>query len=97
MNYIMYPTDERVIFPEKGYFQKGDSGTSILLITTFLAFNFIGYEAKTGAKIDDMLGYYFGVNLEKWIKQFQMNNDLEVDGCIGPITYNMLKCYGFKG
>lgn len=95
MSYIMYPTDERVVFPERGYFKKGDSGTSILLITTFLAFNFIGYEAKTGAKIDDMLGEYFGVNLEKWIKEFQRANNLETDGAIGPKTYNKMKEYGF--
>lgn len=97
MNYIVYPTKEKVVFPEKGYFKRGDSGTSILLISSFLALNFIGYEAKTGAKIEDMLGDVFGPNLEKWIKEFQRANDLEVDGGIGPKTYNKLKEYGFNG
>lgn len=97
MNYIFYPTDERVIFPDRKYFKKGDSGTSILLISTFLAFTFLGYENKTGVKIDDMLGDYFGDNLEKWIMEFQRNNNLEIDGCIGVITYNKLKEYGFNG
>lgn len=97
MNYIIYPTNERVVFPERGYFKRGDSGTSILLISSFLALNFIGYEAKTGAKIEDMLGSVFGVNLEKWVKEFQRANKLEIDGCIGSITYNKMKEYGFLG
>lgn len=97
MNYIIYPTKERVVFPERGYFKRGDSGTSILLISSFLALNFIGYDVKTGAKIEDMLGDTFGPNLEKWIKYFQEQNKLSPDGCIGPITYNKLKEYGFNG
>ena len=97
MNYIIYPTSERVVFPERGYFKRGDSGTSILLISSFLALNFIGYDVKTGAKIDDMLGPVFGINLEKWVKEFQKANNLSVDGCIGPITYNKMKEYGFLG
>lgn len=97
MNYIFYPTNEHVVFPERGYFKKGDKGTSILLISSFLAFNFLGYESKTGVAIDEMLGEYFGPKLEIWIKEFQRENDLSVDGGIGPITYNKMKEYGFKG
>ena len=44
-----------------------------------------------------MLGSVFGPNLEKWVKEFQRSNNLEVDGCIGPITYNKMKEYGFLG
>lgn len=97
MNYIMYPTNEKVIFPDRGYFKKGDKGISILLISSFLGLNFLGYDSKTGAKVENMLGEYFGDNLEKWIKEFQKENDLKVDGYIGKITYNKLKEYGFKG
>lgn len=97
MNFIIYPTNEKIVFPERGYFKKGDSGTSILLISSFLALNFLGYDIKTGAKVEDMLGDYFGNNLEKWVKEFQKENDLQIDGCIGKITYNKLKEYGFKG
>lgn len=97
MNFIIYPTNEKIVFPERGYFKKGDSGTSILLISSFLALNFLGYDIKTGARVEDMLGDYFGNNLEKWIKEFQKENDLQTDGCIGKITYNKLKEYGFKG
>ena len=54
----------------------------------------MGYESKTGAKIDDVLGDYFGNNLESWVKEFQRNNDLTPDGCIGPITLNKMREYG---
>ena len=54
----------------------------------------MGYEYKTKVKIDDMLGDYFGNNLVAWVKEFQRNNNLEVDGNIGPITLNKLKEYG---
>ena len=94
MNYIIYPTKEAVVLPKRGYFTKGDSGTSILIISSFLAANFMGYEFKTKVKIEDMLGDYFGNNLVAWIKEFQRNNNLEVDGNIGPITLNKLKEYG---
>ena len=36
---------------QRNYFKKGDSGTSIAIIGTFLTCNFMGYESKTGAKI----------------------------------------------
>ena len=96
MEYIIYPTNEKITLPKKGYFSKGDSGNDILIISSFLATNFIGYEAKTNVKIDDMLGLYFGNNLETWVKLFQKNNDLEVDGCIGIITLSKLREYGLK-
>ena len=94
MSYIIYPTTEKITLPSKGYFSKGDSGTSILIISSFLATNFMGYESKTNVKVNDMLGEYFGKYLETWIKQFQKNNDLEVDGCIGKITLAKLREYG---
>ena len=94
MNYIIYPTNEKIQFPKRGYFTKGDSGISIEIISSFLAANFMGYEFKTKVKIDDMLGSYFGNNLIAWVKEFQRNNNLEVDGNIGPITLNKLKEYG---
>ena len=96
MNYIIYPTNEKITLPKRGYFKKGDAGSDILIISTFLATSFIGYESKTKVKIDDMLGNYFGDNLEIWIKLFQKNNDLEVDGCIGKITLNKMKEYGLN-
>ena len=96
MEYIIFPTNEKIVFPDRGYFKKGDSGNSIMIISSFLAFNFMGFEQKTKVKIDDMLGDYFGNNLEAWVKEFQRNNNLEADGCIGKITYNKLKEYGLS-
>ena len=96
MEYIIYPTNEKIKLPSRGYFTKGDKGTSIQIISSFLAANFMGYEYKTKIKIDDMLGEYFGNNLIAWVKEFQRNNNLEVDGNIGPITLNKLREYGMN-
>lgn len=96
MEYIIYPTNETIKLPSRGYFTKGDKGTSIQIISSFLAANFMGYEYKTKVKIDDMLGEYFGNNLIAWVKEFQRNNNLEVDGNIGPITLNKLREYGMN-
>lgn len=95
MEYIILPSKSKIYLPERGYFKKGDSGESIELISSFLAINFMGIENKINVKIDDMLGNYFGVNLEKWIQEFQRENGLKPDGCIGSITLNKLKEYGF--
>lgn len=96
MEYIIYPTKEKINLPQRGYFQIGDSGNEILIISSFLAFNFMGIEPKIGVKIDDMLGSYFGKNLEAWIKEFQRINNLKDDGCIGPITLNKMREYGLS-
>ena len=96
MNFIITPSTMKITLPTKGYFSKGDEGTEIEIISSFLATNFIGYEYKTKVKIEDMLGRYYGKNLETWVKQFQANNKLETDGCIGKITLNKLKEYGLN-
>lgn len=96
MEYIIYKTNEKINLTSKGYLTKGDKGTSILIISSFLATNFMGYETKTKIKIDDMLGDYFGSNLEGWVKEFQRNNNLKADGCIGSITLNKLREYGLN-
>ena len=94
MNYIIYPSTEKITLPKRGYFTKGDKGVSIAIISSFLAANFMGYESKTGVKIENMLGEIFGNNLIAWVKLFQKNNGLEQDGNIGPITLNKMKEYG---
>lgn len=94
MEYIIYPTNAKINLPTRGYFKKGDKGSSIMIISSFLACNFMGYESITGAKIQDMLGDYFGENLKTWIVWFQKSNGLEADGNIGPITLNKLREYG---
>ena len=94
MEYIIYPTKERIVFPARGYFKVGDKGTSIGIISSFLACNFMGYETITGVKISDMLGNYFGNNLKEWIIWFQKSNGLEADGNIGEPDLQKLREYG---
>lgn len=94
MEYIITPSTYKITLPERGYFMKGDKGVAISLISSFLAVNFMGFEYKIKVKIDDMLGDYFGSNLEKWIKEFQRINNLKIDGCIGSITLSKLREYG---
>lgn len=96
MEYIINVTKEKINLPKKGYFSKGDSGLEISIISSFLATNFMGYQNKTKVEVNKMLGEYFGKYLESWVKLFQKNNDLEVDGCIGKITLAKLREYGLK-
>ena len=96
MNYIIMPSTMKITLPKKGYFAKGDEGEEIEIISSFLASRFMGYEYKTKVNIDDMLGRYFGKNLEVWVKEFQKNNNLESDGCIGNLTLTKLKEYGLN-
>lgn len=96
MEYIVYPTNEKITLPSRGYFTYGDSGESIGVISSFLACNFMGYEAKTGVKIQDMLGSYFGQNLRTWIVFFQKSNGLEADGNIGEPDIQKLREYGLN-
>lgn len=96
MEYIIKITNNKIILPSRGYFKKGDTGESIAIISSFLACNFMGYESKINVPINKMLGDYFGNNLELWIKEFQRNNDLTPDGCIGSITLQKLRDYGLS-
>ena len=94
MEYIIKATDRRIVLPSRGYYKLGDHGEDISIISSFLAFNFLGFESKLNVKVDDMLGDYFGNNLLSWIKYFQVINDLVADGNIGPKTLEVLRKYG---
>ena len=68
--------------PARGYFQKGDSGANV-------------------SKIDDwyaslIKGAYYGDYTVAMVKEFQRQNGLEQDGCIGPITLSKMEQNGFK-
>ena len=94
MEYKIIPTNKKITLPKRGYYTKGDSGEDIEIISSFLAYNFLGYEKKLNVKIDDMLGNYFGNNLTAWIKYFQKQNELETDGSVGVKTLAKLREYG---
>ena len=42
------------------------------------------------------LGNYYGEYIESSIREFQKRTGLESDGCVGQLTLNELKKYGFK-
>lgn len=94
MNYIITPINHKVTLPKRGYFTLGDNSEDVGIIATFLATNFMGFEYKTGIKINNMLGSYFGLNLQGWIKEFQRICNIEIDGNIGKITLSKLRSYG---
>lgn len=94
MEYIIKATDRVIVLPKRGYYKLGDHGEDISIISSFLAFNFLGFERKLNVKVDNMLGDYFGNNLLAWIKEFQRINDLVTDGNIGPVTLQKLRDYG---
>lgn len=82
--------------PAKGYWRseygrtKGDTAPQIGSMASFMRKNFPRYTPAAA------LGNYFGKNLRKSIIQFQKNTGLVADGNVGPITYDMLKRYGYK-
>lgn len=82
--------------PAKGYWRseygrtRGDTAPQIAAMATFMRKNFPSYTPA------EALGSYFGKNLRKSIIQFQKRTGLVADGNVGPITYDMLKRYGFK-
>lgn len=84
--------------PAKGYWCKGDKDPRIGKLCQFYAENFYAYFCKTKAQAHAKLdGNYFGNNCYKWTVEFQKRTKLYPDGCVGKLTYNMLKKYGFKG
>ena len=88
------PTDN--FLPAKGYWRsehgrtKGDTAPQIGEMASFMRKNFPAYTPKAA------LGNYFGKNLRKSIIEFQKRTNIVADGNVGPITYDMLKRYGFK-
>lgn len=77
-------------FPTKGYFSYGDNHVNVGKIASFMYKTFPAYTNKKA------LGNYYGANIKASIKEFQKRTGLKSDGCVGPITLNELKKYGFK-
>ena len=84
--------------PSRGWWQKGDNDARIDKLCRFYANNFYGYFCKSASEAHRLLdGTYFGQYCEKWTKEFQRRTGLKADGCVGQLTYNKLKQFGFKG
>lgn len=81
--------------PARGYWKKGDKDERIAKLDDFLYKTFPAY-ASTNEELAKLPGNYFGSITEKFVKEFQRRTGLTADGCIGRITYNELKKYGFK-
>ncbi len=88
--------DTSNFLPARGWFQKGDNHTNIGKIAEFMYKTFPSYTDKKA------LGNYYGPYIEASIKEFQKRAKEEgkynstIDGCVGPITLESLKKYGFK-
>lgn len=77
--------------PARGYWKYGDKDARIGQMATFMRNTFPAYTSAAA------LGNYFGPNLQRAIREFQRRCGLADDGMVGPITYNKLKSFGFKG
>lgn len=90
--------NKRVDFlPERGYWKRGDNDPRVGRLCNFFAENFYGYYCRNKQEAHRLLdGNYFGPNCEKWVKEFQKRTNLKSDGCVGPITYDKLKQFGFR-
>lgn len=77
--------------PAKGYWCRGDKDARIGHLSSFMRATFPSYTPPAA------LGNYYGPNLERSIREFQRRTGLVADGKTGPLTYNKLKSYGFKG
>ena len=82
------PTD---FLPPKGYWCRYDKDARVGRLSSFMRACFPAYTPAAA------LGPLYGDNLWRSIKEFQRRTGLTPDGMTGPITYNKLKEYGFKG
>lgn len=83
-------TAAKNFLPEKGYWAPGDNDPRIGDLALFMRSKFPAY---TSIKA---LGNYYGKYITASITEFQRRCHLYPDGCVGRITYNELKKYGFK-
>ena len=90
------PVKSETFLPERGYFKRGDTGENVEKINDFFYKVFPGYAKTLNRDEEDVKGGLFGENTEAWVKEFQRRTGLEQDGCIGPITLDEMKEFGFK-
>ena len=96
MEYRVIPTNKKITLHKRGYYTKGDTSEDIGIISSFLVFNFLGYEKKLNVKIEDVLGDYYGNNLTAWVKEFQKQNGIETTGNVGKVTLAKMREYGLE-
>lgn len=77
--------------PARGYWTMGDQDARVGKLAEFMFKTFPAYTPYAA------LGDYYGKNLAKAIKEFQRRTGLQTDGKTGPLTYDKLKQFGFKG
>ena len=87
---VVKETDVKNFLPAKGYWCEGDNDPRVGDLAIFMRRTFPAY---TSAKA---LGNYYGKYIKASITEFQRRCHLYPDGCVGRITYNELKKYGFK-
>jgi peptidoglycan hydrolase-like protein with peptidoglycan-binding domain len=83
--------DTEDFLPVKGYWTRGDCDMRVGELAKFMFNTFPAYTPYAA------LGNYYGKNLAKAIKEFQRRTGLQTDGNTGPLTYDKLKQFGFKG
>ena len=81
LKFIDYKTTPSFL-PPRGYFTKGDTGENVKKIDAWFC-----------TKVQ---GDYYGDYTTAVVKEFQRQNGLEQDGCIGKITLAKMKEQGFK-
>lgn len=89
--FVIKPAPSAGFFPSKGYWAKGDRDSRVGNMAAWLRATFPAYTPAAA------LGNYYGPNLERAVREFQRRCGLTTDGKTGPLTYNKMKAYGFKG
>ena len=91
----------------KGYLSIGDRGENVRKLCKFMYDMFPGYASVLHRNKNNLLGNYYGENIQAWVKEFQRRTVAEakaygltekqyVDGMVGPTSLAILKKYGFK-
>lgn len=88
-------SDNSGFLPARGYWKRGDQDTRIAKLDNFFYKTFPAY-AYDKNELAKLQGNYFGQITEKFVKEFQRRTGLQIDGCVGSITYKELQKYGFR-
>ena len=84
--------------PQSRVLKKGDSGSDVRHVQTFLRNTFPVYRDYVTYKRGQLLVIdgEFGLQTEVWVKEFQRRTGLARDGVVGPKTLQMMRKYGYK-